>query len=63
MNLLSYPIGSRVKVDDPIFSKDEIGVITDVSLEAGGGSVGLTIQVIGLVGVILNVFFFWYNSE
>jgi len=36
MNLLSYPIGSRVKVDDPIFSKDEIGVITDVSLEAGG---------------------------
>ena len=23
MNLLSYPIGSRVRVDDPIFSKDE----------------------------------------
>jgi hypothetical protein len=35
MDLLSYPIGSMVKVDDPIFSQDEIGVITDVSLDDG----------------------------
>ena len=50
MDLLSYPIGSMVKVDDPIFSQDEIGVITDVSLDDGVLEYG----VVRLKGILLG---------